>query len=205
MDEKTEEIVREKVVPTVKIVVGILGLAAFTGASVIMPATPVIVTPIIKYLHKKLHERETDADYHFDSLRLRRLLQRLEKQKDVRLTKNSDGSMTVELTEKGRAKHLKYKLEDMERDFNKKNWDGKWRIICFDVPEIRRTGRDSFRRMLGNLKFYQLQKSVYLTPFPCQDEIEYLRSCFGLGDQVQILITDRIENDRAYRLYFGLT
>lgn len=170
-----------------------------------MPATPVVVTPIFKFIAEERDRREEIKEYRFDKARLWFLLRRLEKQKYIETTTTDDGSVQVRFTEKGRTRHLKYKLEDMVDSFTKKVWDGKWRLIIFDVPEKFRCGRDNFRYFLKNMKFYQLQKSVYLTPYPCQDEIEYLRQYFGLGNQVQILVADHLENDVAYRLYFGLT
>jgi hypothetical protein len=203
--KKKVEIDRKNIIkPTVELVVGILGAAALVGAVVILPATPVVITPILKFLAKKNQENQELKNHKFDKVRLWILLRRLEKQKDVRFITDKDGSIQVELTEKGKVKHLKYKLDDLGSNFGTKSWDGKWRLIFFDVPETRRGGRDNFRRILKSLKFYPLQKSVYLTPYSCQDEIEYLRSYFGLGNQVQILVSDRIENDEAYKLYFGL-
>lgn len=200
----TEKEREGKVVPVVKDVLALLGVAAAVGATVIMPATPVVVTPIIKFLKEELDKREEIKNHKFDKVRLWVLLRRLEKQKDVRFTALPDGLIQVNLTDQGKTKHLKYKLEELTDSFAKKNWDGKWRIIIFDVAELRRAGRDSFRWILKSLKFYQLQKSVYLTPYPCEDEVEYLRNYFDLGSEVQILTAAKIENDQAYRLYFGL-
>jgi hypothetical protein len=194
-----------KIVPVVKDVLVLLGVAAVVGATVIMPATPVVVTPILKFLKGELDKREEIKNYKFDKVRLWVLLRRLEKQKDVKLTALADGSVQVNLTDQGKARHLKYKLEDLADNFAKKDWDGKWRIIIFDVAERKRDGRDSFRWVLKSLKFYQLQKSVYLTPYACEDEVEYLRNYFDLGPEVQMLIASKIENDQAYRMYFGLT
>jgi DNA-binding transcriptional regulator PaaX len=189
----------------VKVVVGILGVAALAGATVIMPVTPIVVTPILKFIKEEQEKLEEIKNHKFDKVRLWVLLRRLEKQKEVTWETLPDGSVAVKLTEKGKAKHLKYKLDEMEENFSKRSWDGKWRIIVFDVPEIKRVNRDAFRRFIKHLKFYQLQKSVYLTPYPCEDEVKYLRYYFDLGDNVQMLVTNDLENDAAYRLYFGLT
>lgn len=201
----SKEVYEEKIIPTTRVVLGILGVGLFFGASVIMPATPVVVTPVLKYLKKKLDEREDPTDYKFDRNRLHYLLRRLEKQKEVTIKELPDGSTEVKLTEKGRAKCLKMDIGNLEEAFANKKWDGKWRLVFFDVPEKDRLGRDNFRRILNNLKFYQLQKSVYLTPYPCEEEVEFLRRYYGLGTQVQLLTFEKIENDQAYKLYFGLT
>ena len=156
-------------------------------------------------MDKKLQEKEEIKNSKFDKIRLWLLLRRLEKQKEVKLELLPDGNTQVTLTEKGKVKHFRFHLGDIAENFSSKAWDGKWRIIFFDVPEKKRSDRNGFRNVLTGLKFYKLQKSVYLTPYPCESEIEYFRQYYGLGSEVQTLITDRIENDQAYRLYFGLT
>lgn len=49
--------------------------------------------------------------------------------------------------------------------FNKNNWDKKIRIVIFDIQELNRVKRNQFRRILKQLGFVMLQKSVWLTPF----------------------------------------
>ena len=55
-----------------------------------------------------------------------------------------------------------------------KKWDRKWRIILFDIPEKIRKARDVFRYHLNQLGFYEFQKSVFVHPYNCKDEIDYL-------------------------------
>ena len=82
--------------------------------------------------------------------------------------------------------------------------DGKWRVIIYDVANLKRYQRDLFRQTLERLKLRRLQESVYLTPFVCEDEIEYLRQAFQIGNEVQILKVSKLENEKAYREYFGI-
>lgn len=53
-----------------------------------------------------------------------------------------------------------------------KPWDGKWRIVGFDVEEKRRGLRDALRIKLYEHGFRLLQKSVYISPLPLEEEIE---------------------------------
>lgn len=50
----------------------------------------------------------------------------------------------------------------------KKPWDGKVRVVIFDIPEKKRKWRDWLRNELRLLQFKSLQKSVYIgkTPLP---------------------------------------
>ncbi|MDP2860845.1 MAG: PaaX family transcriptional regulator C-terminal domain-containing protein, partial [bacterium] len=57
----------------------------------------------------------------------------------------------------------------VHRDFpvlflQNKPWDGKWRIVAFDIAEINHLLRQTLREKLKNLGFGMLQKSIWLTP-----------------------------------------
>lgn len=195
---------KERVIPVVSDVLKLAGTAALVGGVMIVPATAVVVTPILKFVKEKLDEREELKNTRFDKVRLWLILRRLEKQRTIELIETANGDTIVKLTEKGRVRFLKCKLEDLQGNFNNKSWDGKWRIIVFDIPEKERGKRDNFRIFLNKLKFYQLQESVYLAPYHCEEEIEYLRGFYGLGKKVQVLVTSGLEDDSAYRAYFGL-
>jgi phenylacetic acid degradation operon negative regulatory protein len=45
-------------------------------------------------------------------------------------------------------------------------WDGKWRMVLFDIPEKDRRLRDLLRRHLGAGHFGYLQNSVWVSPDP---------------------------------------
>ena len=130
------------------------------------------------------------------------MIKRLEKQKLVEIAQ-IDKTPVVKITEKGRQRILKFKLEEIQLD--QANWDGKWRIIIYDIAYVKRWQRELFRRILKRMNFYQLQKSVYLTPFKCTSEIEYLRQICDVGNEVVILIVSGFENDQVYKEYFGLS
>lgn len=69
-----------------------------------------------------------------------------------------------------------------------KKWDKKWRIVIFDISQLKKIYRELFRSKLKELGFYQLQKSVWVMPFDCRDEIELLRDFFGLSQKEMRLI-----------------
>lgn len=62
----------------------------------------------------------------------------------------------LKLTDKGRQEVVLKKL--LEDDM----WDGKWRIVIFDIPEKHRHLRDAFRSRLKEFQFNKLQKSVWV-------------------------------------------
>ncbi len=84
------------------------------------------------------------------------------------------------------------------------SWDGLWRVVAFDIKEVRRGDRDLFRRELRNLDFYLLQQSVWVTPYPCEELIHLLKAEFGLQKQIVYMIVQVIEDDQELRKHFRL-
>lgn len=182
----------KRINPKVKDVLILLGAGTFLVASIIMPGLPLVLKP---FLTEK-RRREEKEWKKFNLWRLRQVIKRLAKQKLVEITDE-----VVKITEKGRRRLLKFNLEEMEL---KRKTDGKWRLIIYDIANLRKEKRELFRSMLKKLKFLRLQESVYLTPFVCEDEIEYLRQVFGINEEVLVLKVSGIENEQVYKDYFGL-
>lgn len=121
--------------------------------------------------------------------RLSATIKRLERQKLVSWSE-IDGKLKLVLTENGEKKVLKYRLEELT--IKKPNeWDGLFRVVIFDIPEKKKGVREMFRRKLKELEFQQLQKSVFVTPFECRDEIDFLKNVYEVVPYVSyILATD---------------
>lgn len=47
-----------------------------------------------------------------------------------------------------------------------RSWDGKWRMVVFDLPEDKRSLRNELRRELRAARFGGLQGSVWISPDP---------------------------------------
>ncbi len=109
----------------------------------------------------------------------------------LRLTK--DGERAIEIFERGEFKIPK-----------PKKWDGKWRVIIFDIKETRRETRDKFRRTLVQIGFLKLQHSVWVYPYSCEDLITLLKADFKVGKDILYIIADSIENDKWVRAHFDL-
>ncbi len=86
-----------------------------------------------------------------------------------------------------------------------KKWDGKWRVLIFDIPERKKSQREKVRRTLTNVGFVRLQDSVWLYPYDCEDLITLLKADFHIGRDVLYLIVDMLEYDRPYRKMFNLS
>ena len=109
----------------------------------------------------------------------------------------------VTLTEKGKAKLELLEVKDWKIDKPRK-WDGKWRVLIFDIPESKRPLRDKIRRTLFGIGFVRLQDSVWIYPYACEDLVNLLKADFKVGKDLLYLIVDFIENDKWLKKLFGL-
>jgi len=83
-------------------------------------------------------------------------------------------------------------------------WDGKWRIIMFDIPEPARELRDKFRWLLKKNRFVRIQQSVYISPWELnRDAVDYLRVS-GLKKFIRIMRVDLLDDDSGPRKIFKL-
>ena len=137
-----------------------------------------------------------------DREKLREEIKNLYKSKLVTKKENPDGTITIILTDRGKLRALTYKFENMK--IEKRDWDGKWRFVVFDVPERIRQGRDALREKLKQLGFYELQKSVFVFPYDCKNEIDFLIEFFELRKYVRSGVMELIDNDLHLRQIFSL-
>ncbi len=169
--------------------------------SILMPGLGIAAGSIYRAKRKYDWEQNQKAWKKFNTKLLRRNIKRLHEQKIVEFI-NEDEQEVIKLTKKGKTKYLRFKLEELS--FKGKSWDGKWRLVIYDISKLKRPAQESFRRVLKQINFFPLQKSVYLTPFQCNTEIEYLREYFGLSKEVLLLEISKLENEKYYKEYFGL-
>lgn len=121
---------------------------------------------------------------------LGRIVKRLEKQRMINFIEEN-GQIKITITDKGKTRLLTYNYDDMV--IKKPKTDGKWRLVIFDVPEKRKRDRDSFRRKLLQLGFIRLQDSVFASPYPCKDEIDFLANYLQISDYVTLAVINKIE------------
>ena len=116
-----------------------------------------------------------------------------------------NGRKFIELTRKGEQAAS---LEKLQKDLQKRSkgrWDKHWRMIIYDIPERRRKIRRRLREMLRACGFYQLQGSVWVLPYDCEDVITLIKADLGVGKDILYTIVEKIEYDKPIRKYFGLT
>ncbi len=183
----------------VKDVLTLLGIGTVLGLSLfVTPGAAILAKP---FLDEK-REKEWEEWKRFNPSYLKRTLYRMRKEKLVTMTE-VDGEEVVVLTKHGKRRILKYSLDDLTIE-KPHTWDGRWRMVMYDVSHRRKALRDLFRQTLKGLGFYQLQESVWLYPYPCESQVTFLREYYGVGNEVLYVIATTLEDDAPYKTYFGI-
>ncbi len=111
-----------------------------------------------------------------------------------------DGKKFLKLTKKGELEILLAKAKIPATG----KWDGKWRIVIFDIPEKTKLERNQLRGLLKKNGFRKLQASVYVSPLPLNREaIKYLGET-GLNNFIRIMKVEEMDNDKDLKKKFNL-
>ena len=132
----------------------------------------------------------------------RNAVDRLEKRGLIIGERQKNGRIAFTLSPEGEmlANRIALKLKLAKN----KRWDGKWRLLIFDIPEKIRGRRDFFRRELINFGFYPLQKSVLAYPYSLPQEFFELWEDFDFKKQLVVVESAKIADDEDLRAFFAL-
>lgn len=83
-------------------------------------------------------------------------------------------------------------------------WDGRWRLILFDIPDTQRREREQFRRALARLGLAKAQESVWASPYPCTQEVSALTSLYKVQKHVRMVEGAGIVPDDDLRKFWKL-
>ena len=110
-----------------------------------------------------------------------------------------------ELTERGKE-HIEHLLLREYVVPEPAWWDGKWRILMFDIKEKRRRIRFQLRQLLQGAGFVRLQDSVWVHPYPCDEFVELVRTHLSSGvGELRSIVANALESDRQLRKHFRLS
>ncbi|GAB4219268.1 MAG: hypothetical protein Fur009_4600 [Candidatus Microgenomates bacterium] len=137
------------------------------------------------------------------------------------------GLLKEGLIEKSIDQENKYKLTDLGFNnlcfefpffrFLKNPWDGKWRIISYEIPEAKREIRDRLRREMQGWGLGPWHRSFWLTPHPViaklkdlvsqKEEEKYIQAFeaeYVFGDREILLekVWEKSSLDKKYRELF---
>lgn len=141
--------------------------------------------------------RSIDQDY------LKRIVNEFRYEKLIDWQEKQDGSIKVVLSKRGEEYALEYKIDEIKIK-KPAAWDQKWRLVMFDIPERKRKARDALRNKLKELGFHELQKSVFVCPFPCQNEVEFIVEFFEVRRYVRFGEIINLINEEELKLHFDL-
>lgn len=116
---------------------------------------------------------------------------------EKKLIKNVE---SFDITKKGRYRALKYYIKEKP----KRIWDGKWRIIFFDIPEEKYYLRSRLRENLQLLGFKHLQKSVWICPYNARKELGIIIDYLNIHNYVYFATVEKLEKDDQLKKLFKL-
>lgn len=189
---RRKNLLPEKKHITSDVLLGLLETGAVLGVALIAPNALRILKPLIA-------QKEKWDTYYPSSIA--RNTMKLWRKGLVNVVETPDGYV-VTISDSGKTEALRYNLDTMEIS-KPPSWDGKWRMVFFDLPIGTKT-RDNFRRKLLSLGLFQMQKSVYVYPYPCSNEIRFLREVFAIPHGVKMAVVEQLENDEDLRRVFKL-
>lgn len=145
------------------------------------------INKLIKSKRKKKAEKYREIWHRFYLLK---------KRGDLEFVKEEGGYMIYRFSENGKEKVRKFIINELELN-TPKEWDKKWRLIIFDIPEKRKKERSAFRKKLQDMGFYQCQKSAWIHPFHCLEEVEFLKEVFNIKSFVKIFLVDEMTDGKT--------
>jgi DNA-binding transcriptional regulator PaaX len=171
-----------------KIVLKCLVVSGMVVAVVTLPG----MAPVLKLFMKK------DEKYKY-----RNTLYRLKSKKMVKMYYKNDEEV-IEITKKGKKRLLKYEFDEMKIKIPKK-WDGLWRIVIFDIPEKRKKVRNTINLKLKELGFYPIQKSTFIFPYECRNEIDFVAEHFFARKYINYIVAKEVDNSNKLKKIFKLS
>lgn len=117
---------------------------------------------------------------------------------------NKDGKVGIVLTTKGKKIAEEYIIKGFDLIKKPKRWDNKWRLVMFDIPEKRKKIRNLIRFHLKRIGFIQIQESVWLYPYSCEELITLLKNNFTIENEVLYVTVESFEKDSHYKKIFNL-
>src|SRR3989338_2297147 len=113
---------------------------------------------------------------------------------------NSDNQPFLRITQKGKAKLHSITLVNEEMPVPV-SWDGFWRIILLDLPESRKSERESLRYLLKKAGFVCLKNSAWISPYPFEHLFTNIKKDLGLTTEMMIIVSENIDEETKKILF----
>lgn len=180
---------KETEVSLARIVLGVLVVGGVVAFASIAPNAVQLFGPLLK---KKPQYAQAS--------RIRRALADLKRQGLVE--KKTGESWTATAA----GKRL-VELADGAATLAQEKWDGKWRVVMFDIPEEKRAVRNRLREYLAMAGFLQLKNSAWVYPYPVGEYVALVTAelRLSIGTELLVLETGRFTGDARLHKAFKLS
>lgn len=169
---------------------GVLSVIAVAGVISIAVCAPNALQALAPFFKKKKYSGKQAVERSIESLVRTGL---------VKKVRDAHGNPALRLTPRG---EWESRIRSGGSGEKGKKWDGSWRIVIFDVPNVQNKLRAELTRGMKLYGFQLLQKSVWIYPHPCDDFVSILRSHLELGEGVVYCTVSKLENDKRFRQSF---
>lgn len=188
--------------PKAEIVKDVLTCLAFAGALTVAASSPRFVRSLNKIIYREIKNKITGKK-RYTPKQFSNVFYRLKKEGCIIFEKRNK-QIYISLTPKGKSKAGWMQIDDL-KILRPRQWDKKWRLVMFDISQSKKICREALRGKLKLLGFKQFQKSVWIYPFDCKDELGLLKDFFGLQDnELCLIIAENVGKDNDLRKFFNL-
>lgn len=173
----------------------VLSVVTVAGTLAVAAIVPNIFQVLPHIIGKKRYKLSFQARTAIDKLIIKGYMHRIRK----------NGEVYLELTDVGR-RYLQMEEARVQAPAarKRKRWDGRYRLVMFDIPETRKGTRDRLRRLMGEFGFMRLQNSVWVSPYDCEELAMLVKAELRLGSAVLYALVDQIEGERKIKDHFKL-
>ena len=112
---------------------------------------------------------------------------------------HKDDSYHYSLTKKGHQRLKESIIDELEIPFPNQ-WDKKWRLVTFDVPVEKSRQRAYFTARLQSLGFMMMQRSLWVYPFPCFEQLEQIAGHYHLLGYCSLMEVQKLDEISIKRL-----
>ena len=182
---------RERRIELAKIVLASIAVLGVVPLIAVAPGVMKIIEPFVR--HKRRYRTPTYVAGVVGTLQRRGLIG----------VRREGGVAVARLTEKGERVLQKYRIKEAGQ--GRKRWDGKWRVVIFDIHETKRNRRDRIRHDIAHFGFLKLQQSVWVYPYDCEELVALLKADCHLGQELLYMTVEKIENDVWLKKRFHLS
>lgn len=149
------------------------------------------------FLLTKILEAKRNKEKHNKAQSLKRTIANMESKGLISLSGD-----VIKLSKAGMKVLKEIEIEKIK--IKKGKWDGVWRVVSYDIPEKQKVQRKILREKLKSECFVKLQKSMWVFPYGCKEEIAIISQRLGVSSCVIYLLTDRLPNQNKLLRKFNL-